>query len=52
MAQAPVTISEGPSAPVVCRWLGPGKRALLEVVSMVVTWWIVAFLPSVIHRLQ
>ena len=34
------------SAPVVSRWLWPGKRTFLEVVSMVVTWWIVAFLPS------
>ena len=31
------------SAPVVSRWLGPGNRTFLEVVSMVVTWWIVAF---------
>ena len=30
----------------VSRWLGPGNRTFLEVASMVVTWWIVAFLPS------
>ena len=34
------------SAPVVSRWLGPGNRTFLEVASMVVTWWIVAFVPS------
>ena len=38
--------SEGSSAPVVSRWLGPGNRTFLEVESMVVTWWIVLFLPS------
>ena len=27
--------------------LCPGNRMLLEVASMVVTWWIVAFVPSV-----
>ena len=30
-----------------CRWLWPGNKTVLEVASMVVTWWIVAFLPSV-----
>ena len=30
----------------VSKWLWPGNRTLLEVASMVVTWWIVAFLPS------
>ena len=38
--------SEGSSAPVVSRWLLPGDRTFLEVASMVVTWWIVAFLRS------
>ena len=28
------------------RWLWPGNRTILEVASMVVTWWTVAFLPS------
>ena len=36
--------SEGSSAPVVRRLLKPGNRTFLEVASMVVTWWIVAFL--------
>ena len=36
--------SVGSSAPVVSRWLGPGNRLRLEVDSMVVSWWIVAFL--------
>ena len=31
------------SVPVVSRWLWPGNRTFLEVASMVVTWWIVAF---------
>ena len=39
--------SVGSSAPVVSRWLWPGNRTLLEVASMVVSWWLVAFLPSV-----
>ena len=30
----------------VSRWLKPGNRTFLEVANMVVTWWIVAFLPS------
>ena len=34
------------SVPVVNRWLWPGNRTFLEVVSMMVTWWIVAFLCS------
>ena len=29
------------------RWLWPGNRTFLEVAITVVTWWIVAFLPSV-----
>ena len=33
----------------VSRWLWPGNRTYLELVSMVVTWWIVACLPSVGH---
>ena len=32
---------------VVSRWLWPENRTFLEVDSMVVTWWIVAFLPNV-----
>ena len=32
------------SAPVVNRWLWPANRTFLEVDSMVVSWWIVAFL--------
>ena len=39
--------SEGLSALVVSRWLGPGNRTFLEVAGMVVTWWIVFFFPSV-----
>ena len=31
------------SAPVVSRWLWPGNRTCLEVASMVVIWWILAF---------
>ena len=38
--------SEGSLVPVVSRSLGPGNRIFLEVTSMVVTWWIVAFLHS------
>ena len=30
----------------VSRWLCPGNRPFLEVANMVVSWWIVAFLPS------
>ena len=41
IAWAPV--SEGSSAPMVSRWLRPGNRTLLEVDSMVVSWWIVFF---------
>ena len=33
-------------APVASKWLWPGNRTFLEVASMVVTWWIVAFWPS------
>ena len=36
--------SEGSSVPMVSRWLRPGNRTYLEVSSIVVTWWIVAFL--------
>ena len=32
---------------VVSSWLSPGNRTFLEVASMVVNWWIVAFLCSV-----
>ena len=32
------------SATVVSRWLWPGNRTFLEVASIVVSWWIVAFL--------
>ena len=35
--------SEGSSVPVVSRWLWPGDRTFLELASMVVTWWRVAF---------
>ena len=35
------------SAPVATRWLQPGNRTFLEVASMVVSWWIVAFYPVV-----
>ena len=38
----------GLSIPVVSSWLGPGNRTILEVASMVVTSWIVAFLRSVL----
>ena len=34
----------GLSVLVVSRWLWPGNRTFLEVASIVVTWWIVAFL--------
>ena len=44
IVQAPA--SEGSSVPVVSRWLWPVNRTFLEVASMVVTWWIVAFLRS------
>ena len=33
--------------PAVSRWLWPGNRTFLEVASIVVTWWIVAFHPVV-----
>ena len=36
----------GSSVPVVSKWLCPGNRTFSEVASMVVTWWIVAFLHS------
>ena len=45
---AQVPAYEGSSIPVVSRWLWPGSRTFLEVASMVVTWWIVAFSSSVI----
>ena len=35
------------SALVVSRWLWPGNKTVLEVASMVGTWWTVAFLQSV-----
>ena len=38
---------EGSSATVVSSWLRPGNRTFFDVASMVVTWWIVAFLRSV-----
>ena len=41
--------SEGSSAPVLSRWLRPGNRICLKVDNMVVTWWIVAFLLSVVQ---
>ena len=47
IARAPAA---GSAAPVVSRWLWPGNRTFLEVASMVATWWIVAFLRSVSHR--
>ena len=37
----------GSSATVISRRLGPGNRTFSEVASMVVTWWIVAFLHYV-----
>ena len=40
--------SVGSSVLVVSRWLWPGNRTLLEKASMVVTWWIVACLFSVL----
>ena len=39
-------ISVGSSAPVVSRWIRPGNRTFLEVASVVITWWIVAFLSG------
>ena len=39
--------SEASSVPVVSRWLWPGNKIFLEVYSMVITWWIMAFLHSV-----
>ena len=35
--------SVGSSVPVVSRWLGPGNRTFVEMASMVVTGWLVAF---------
>ena len=40
------------SVPLVSRWLWPGNNIILDVVSMVVTCWIVAFLLSVLHTYQ
>ena len=40
--------SEESSVPVITRWLWSGNRTFLEVVTKVVTCWIVAFLHSVI----
>ena len=39
--------SVGSSAQMLNKWLGPGNRTFLEVDSVVVSWWIVAFLSSV-----
>ena len=36
---------QGHQYPVFSRWLGPENRAFLEVDSLVVSWWIVAFCP-------
>ena len=41
--------SKGSSVLVVNRWLWPANNTFLEVASMVVTWWIVAFLYSVCY---
>ena len=38
--------SVGSSLPVGSRWLWPGNRTFLEMTSMVVTWWMVAFWHS------
>ena len=49
IAQAPVRVIirvKGHQHRVVSRWLWPGNKTFLEVAIMVVTWWIVAFLPS------
>ena len=35
------------SVPVVSKWLWPGNKTLLEVASMVITWWIVPFFGPV-----
>ena len=40
------------SVPVVSRWLWPGNRTFLEVASMMVTWWIVAFVASEVSFLS
>ena len=40
------------SVPVVSRWLWPGNRTFLEVTSMVVTRWTLAFLRSAHKRFQ
>ena len=48
LARAWAIISVRSSAAVVqSTWFCPGNRTSIEVDSMVVTWWIVAFLPSV-----
>ena len=39
------------SAPVVSRWLWPGNRTFLEVDSLVVSWWIVAFFAQCVYLL-
>ena len=49
VAGARAIISVRSSTPVVSRWLWPGNRSFLEVASMVVTWWIAAFLRSACH---
>ena len=45
--RVPEIISVRSSVPVVSRWLWPENRTFLEVVSTVLTWWMMAFLPSV-----
>ena len=50
IARAPA--SEGSSVLVISRWLWPENSSFSEVVSMVVTWWIVAFLCRTITMLM
>ena len=42
--------SDGSSVPVVSRWLSPDNRTFLEVHSVVVTWWIVAFVHCLFFK--
>ena len=35
----------------VSRWFRPGNRTFLEVASMVVTWWVVAFCAAFITEI-
>ena len=44
--------SEGSSAPVASRWLWPINRTCLEVASMVVTWWKMAFWCGAYHAIN